>query len=79
MTGTPGATIIDDFKVCSFPDPASLIEQLAIDVVLLNLHVGIENSLDAKLDAALNALDDLNENNDVAGCNSLQAFINAFK
>ena len=31
----------------------------------------------AKLDAALNALDDLNSNNDIATSNSLNAFINA--
>jgi parallel beta-helix repeat protein len=46
-------------------------------VVFLNFHHGIENSLDAKLDAALNALDDTNENNDGAAINSLNAFINA--
>lgn len=34
-------------------------------------------SLDAKLDAALNALNDVNENNDVAAINSMRAFINA--
>jgi len=43
----------------------------------MNLQNGIENSLYGKLDAALNELDDLNENNDVAACNSLDAFINA--
>ncbi len=37
----------------------------------------IENSLVAKLDSALNALDDTNTANDVAACNSLNAFINA--
>ena len=57
--------------------PVELLENLAQDVVDLNLHSGIENSLDAKLDAALKALDDLNENNDVAAFNSLEAFINA--
>jgi hypothetical protein len=43
----------------------------------MNLQNGIENSLDGKLDAALNALDDLNEKNDAAACNSLAAFTNA--
>ena len=38
---------------------------------------GIENSLDAKLDSAVQALADMNDNNDVAAINSLQAFINA--
>jgi len=37
----------------------------------LNLQSGIENGLDAKLDAALKAIDDLNENNDVAAINTL--------
>ena len=57
--------------------PAAMIEALAQSVVDLNLHHGIENALDAKLDSALRALDDLNENNDVAAINSLNAFINA--
>lgn len=49
-----------------------------IDLVeSFNLQQGIDNSLDAKLEAALNALDDLNENNDVAAINTLSAFINA--
>lgn len=43
----------------------------------MNLHQGIENSLDAKLDAAVQALDDINQNNDVAAINTLGAFINA--
>ncbi|MHC4193975.1 MAG: FIMAH domain-containing protein, partial [Planctomycetota bacterium] len=38
---------------------------------------GISNSLDAKLDAVLRALDDANENNDIAAINALEAFINA--
>ena len=45
------------------------------DVVVLNLSVGINNSLDAKLDAALAALDDLLAGNDQAALNVLQAFI----
>lgn len=58
-------------------DPVDLILQLIADVELLNNNQGIVNSLDAKLDAALNALDDVNQNNDVAAINTLQAFINA--
>lgn len=57
-------------------DPISLLRELTSAVMILNLNNGIENSLDAKIDRALNALDDLNENNDVAATNSLQAFIN---
>jgi len=58
-------------------DPATLLDNLTEIVVELNLQQGIENGLDAKIDTALNALEDLNENNDVAAVNSLEAFINA--
>lgn len=58
-------------------DPAQLIQALIDKVASFNLHQGIDNSLDAKLDAALNALDDVNANNDAAAINTLQAFINA--
>ena len=46
-------------------------------MIFLDLLTGISTSLDAKLDRALDALDDLNANNDVAAVNSLNAFINA--
>ncbi|OGM14302.1 hypothetical protein A3A76_00120 [Candidatus Woesebacteria bacterium RIFCSPLOWO2_01_FULL_39_23] len=42
-------------------------------VISFNLQNGIENSLDQKLEAAQNALNDVNENNDQAAINSLQA------
>lgn len=58
-------------------DPITAIEDLALAVVAMNLQNGIENSLDSKLDAALNALDDVNANDDAAACNMLQSFINA--
>lgn len=54
-----------------------LIGQLVTTVAEMNLQQGIDNSLDAKLDAAFNALEDINNNNDVAAINSLNAFINA--
>lgn len=57
--------------------PSEAINDLIDTVTDLNLKKGIDNSLDAKLNSALNALDDLNQNNDVAAINSLQAFINA--
>ena len=41
------------------------------------MQKGIANSLDAKLGAALNALSDLQLNNDAAAINALNAFINA--
>ena len=61
----------------SVPVPAEAIQQLIADVVALNLKQGISNSLDSKLEAVLQALDDVNENNNVAAINMLQAFINA--
>jgi len=58
-------------------DPADAIAELVATVISLNLQQGISNSLDAKLEAALQAIDDVNANNDVAAINTLQAFINA--
>lgn len=43
----------------------------------LNLKQGISNSLDAKLQAVIQSLDDINQNNNVAAINALQAFINS--
>ncbi|MFC1738697.1 nitrous oxide reductase family maturation protein NosD [Planctomycetota bacterium] len=57
--------------------PQEMLGELINQVVGLNLQKGIENSLDAKLDAALKALEDINSNNDVAAINTLDAFINA--
>jgi hypothetical protein len=54
----------------------SLISGLIADVTALNLGNGISNSLDAKLANAVKALDDVNENNNVAAINKLEAFIN---
>jgi len=77
--------VVDDGSLSSAPDivvvtvqtPSEVIQDL-IDVVEgYNLQQGIDNSLDAKLNSALQALNDINENNDGAAINSLQAFINA--
>ena len=57
--------------------PEEMLSNLIADVIDLNLQTGIANSFDAKLDTVLDALDDLNENNDVAASNVLYAFINA--
>jgi hypothetical protein len=65
------------FLVRGIVYPQAMLQQLAEFVMSLNVKQGISNSLDAKLEAALNALDDINENNDVAVVNSLNAFINA--
>ena len=42
----------------------------------LNLYQGTANSLKAKLDAAIQLLNDNNENNDKTAVNLLEAFIN---
>jgi hypothetical protein len=57
--------------------PAQAIQDIVSTVEGFNLQQGIDNGLDAKLDVALQALDDLNQNNDVAAINGLEAFINA--
>ena len=54
-----------------------MVANLIDDVISLNLQTGISNSFDAKLDAVFDALDDINENNDVSAVNALYAFINA--
>ena len=60
-----------------FVDPIELLEKLVQAVVNLNIEHGVVNGLDAKLDAALSSLDDLNENNDSSAVNKLEAFINS--
>ncbi len=57
-------------------DPVVMIGDLVDTVTAMNLQQGIDNSLDAKLDAALGALEDANQNNDASAVNKLQAFIN---
>ena len=47
------------------------------DIIDLDLHPGIETSLLAKLNTAIDKLQDDNAKNDKAAVNSLQAFINA--
>jgi alpha-tubulin suppressor-like RCC1 family protein len=57
--------------------PEEATQDLIDFVETLNLQQGIVNSFDAKLESAVKALEDLNQNNDVAAINSLYAFINA--
>ena len=59
------------------PDPIALLRELVQQVIDLNIQQGISNSLDAKLQAVIQALEDVNQNNDVAAVNALEAFINA--
>ena len=60
-------------------EPAELVAELLEGVGGLELPSGIANSLLAKLDTALQKLEDANEKNDIAAINSLQAFINAIE
>jgi hypothetical protein len=57
--------------------PQGLLEELAALVTEINASAGISKSLDTKLDAALIALDDTNENNDGAALQSMYAFCNS--
>ena len=59
-------------------NPVDLLEDLVLLVITVNENNDITNSsLEAKLNAALNTLDDLNENNNVAAINTLGNFIKA--
>ena len=57
-------------------DPVQLLLELNDTVMNLNLQRGIDNSLDTKLNRALDALSDAITNNDVSAVNALNAFIN---
>ena len=56
--------------------PVAMIQALIAEVEAINGDRGICNSLDAKLQSAVDALQDANANNDVSAVNKLQAFIN---
>ena len=82
LSTNPAAVGDDGFNLTIVADtlpsnPTDAINLLIGLVFELNLQQGISNSLDAKLDSVVNALDDANQNNDVAAVNSLNAFINA--
>ena len=77
LPGQISSGAIDAFLISlSNLTPKQALQELIADVVGLNLKQGISNSLDAKLEAAVQALDDLNENNNVAAINALIAFMN---
>jgi len=67
----------DGFEVLYQITPIALLTDLVETVLALNLQTGIENSLDAKLEAAVSVIEDISANNDVAAINTLQSFINA--
>jgi hypothetical protein len=57
-------------------EATELTQSLITQVVNLNLQKGVANSLDSKISAALSALDDVSQQNNVAAIGSLGAFIN---
>ena len=71
------SSILVSQNMQTYPSITNAILDLVSMVENMNIQAGISNSLDAKLDSALNALDDVNNNNDVAALNSMSAFINA--
>ena len=74
---TSGANV-DTLEVYTPPlGPSDEINELIATVISLDIQKGISTSLDAKLDTVLQAIDDVNQNNDIAAINSLNAFINA--
>jgi len=54
----------------------SNLQKLITSIKAMNLKKGLSNSLDAKLEAARNALDDLKNDNDVAAFGSMTALLN---
>jgi hypothetical protein len=66
-----------DSATIKYSQPAVLIEELIKLVQSLNLKQGIENSLDAKLQNAVDALDAANANQRQDAVNKMEAFVNA--
>jgi hypothetical protein len=64
------------FVILQPTSPQEAIETLIADVEDMNLQQGIDNSLDAKLTSALDALDALNADQRNDAINKLNAFIN---
>lgn len=73
IVGDPSA----QFSIAGYVVKFDLLNGLVSKVMNLNINQGIQNNLDAKLNAVLQALDDMIAGNDVAAINALQAFINA--
>ena len=74
--GTPGTDIAARI-VMGTRSPRELLSELVSTVIQLNLGAGISNSLDAKLGAAMAALDDIQTGNDAAAINVMFAFIHS--
>jgi hypothetical protein len=65
--------------VVTMIDSIELLDILADYIIDLGLHSRIESSLLAKIDTAIDKLEDDNDKNDKAAISSLRAFINAVK
>jgi hypothetical protein len=65
------------FAVMEQKTPLELLTDLRDTVYALDLAKGITTSLDAKLNAAEQAISDVNQNDNVAAHNALEAFISA--
>jgi parallel beta-helix repeat protein len=59
------------------PDVLEVLGEIVDELVELDISVGVSASLDAKVQTALQALSDVNDNNDVAAINALGALINS--
>ncbi len=70
------AGTVGDDTVAGVIESIELLDMLAGDVIDLDLHPGIANSLLVKIDTAIAKLEDDNAKNDKAAITSLQAFIN---
>ncbi|MGD8500915.1 MAG: hypothetical protein PVJ86_09725 [Phycisphaerales bacterium] len=65
-----------DSVVIAFTDVGAMIEALIAKVESLNLHQGIENSLDVKLENAKKSLESVKAGNRQDAVNKLDAFVN---
>ena len=78
QVGFDEPTLIGGFlAIKEIVDPLILLEALINKVIDLNLQKGITNSLDVKLEAVIQALEDLNQNNNAAALGALLAFVSA--
>jgi hypothetical protein len=78
LTDQPNSGDWDAFVAkITIQTPGELVQQLVAMVVDLNLRRGLANSLDGKLHAAENVLNDTNQHNNQAAISSLGVFIKA--
>ena len=75
VSGAPVSAELTSLTLSS--SVTDLLGDLVQRVISLNLQNGISNSVDAKLDSVMNAIDDSNEKNNAAAQNAMHAFMNA--